>query len=125
MLRFNRGLKFRRAASTATSVAVVLLMFVVSVVARASQDQKAEAFVLCKNKKDVRTIRILPDQQKQDNCMITYSKGSSEEVVGSNRSASSCKTILHSIQHTLETSHWSCRNVQSAMVTTGANVSRQ
>jgi hypothetical protein len=93
--------------------------------AQASVDQKASAFVLCKNKKDVRTIRILPDGAKADNCSITYSKGGVEEVVGSNRAMATCKSIAKNIQFNLESSKWSCRNVQSAQVTTGSEVITQ
>lgn len=93
--------------------------------AMASVDQKTSAFVLCKNKKDVRTLRILPDIAKRENCSITYSKGNTEEVVGSNRSISQCKSILKNIQANLESSHWSCRSVQSAQITTSGEVTKQ
>lgn len=93
--------------------------------AQASVDQKASTFVLCKNKKEVRTIRILSEGDKADNCSITYSKGAVEEVVGSNRAMSTCKSILKNIQFNLEASKWSCRSVQSAQVTTGSEVLRQ
>ena len=96
----------------------------ISIVANAAEDQKASAFVLCKNQKNVRTIRVMPDQ-KQDNCTITYSREGVDEVVGSNRSISSCKSILKNIQENLESSKWSCRSVQSAQVTTSSEVSRQ
>ena len=94
-------------------------------VAGASVDQKTSSFVLCKNKKDVRTIRVLPDMQKADRCTITYSKGGVEEVVGSNRSMTTCQSIAKNIQFNLETSKWSCRNVESAQVTTGSEVLNQ
>ncbi len=105
-------------------LSLILLMLAGSD-AFASLDQKATAFVLCKNRKDVRTIRIIADGEKQDSCTITYSKGQNEQVVGNNRSVNSCRSILKGIQHNLETSHWSCRSVQSAMVTTGSELSRQ
>lgn len=109
--------------------AVILIVFGVSLLldpsAYGSADQKASAFVLCKNKKDVRTIRILPEGQTTDKCMITYSKGASEEVVGTHRSASSCSSILKNIQYNLEASKWSCRSVPSARVTTGSEVIHQ
>jgi hypothetical protein len=105
-------------------LAVVLALFVTGF-AQASMDQKASAFVLCKNKKDVRTLRVLPDMDKKDNCKITYSKGASEETVGSNHSISQCKSILKNIQTTLESSNWSCRNVQSASIVTSSEMVRQ
>ena len=106
------------------AISAVAVSFAVSQ-AKASVDQKASAFVLCKNKKDVRTIRVLPDGQKADNCTITYTKGSVEEVVGSNRSMTTCKSILKNIQFNLEASKWSCRNVRMAEVTTSSEISKQ
>jgi hypothetical protein len=103
------------------------ISFLVSfaVPAHAAVDQKPSAFVLCKNKKNVRTIRVLPEGRGQDNCTITYSKGGSEEVVGSNRSLGTCKSILKNIQMNLETSNWNCRSVQSALVTTSSEAITQ
>ncbi len=102
--------------------------------ASAAVDQKASAFVLCKNQKNVRTIKILPNgmaaqkpaaQKPPAGCAVSYSKGGVDEVVGTNRSLDTCKSILKSIQYNLETSKWSCRSVQSAVVTTGREVSIQ
>lgn len=90
----------------------------------AAADEKAAAFVLCKHQKNVRTIRVMPDQDKE-NCTITYSRGGVDEVVGSNRSVSACKSILKNIQDNLESSKWSCRDVRSARVTTSSEVVRQ
>ncbi len=86
-------------------------------------EQKAAAFVLCKNKKDVRTIRVL---NKFDNkgCMTTYSKGQLEEVVGEGRSFNGCNSILKSIQSNLESAQWSCRNVDMAQVMVSSEVVR-
>lgn len=95
-----------------------------SVPAFAGVDQKATAFVLCKNQKNVRTIQILPEN-KAENCKITYSKGGVEEVVGANRNMDTCKSILKNIQANLESSKWNCRNVGTAHVTTSSEVSRQ
>lgn len=95
-----------------------------SVVSRAETDQKAAAFVLCKNKKDVRTIRVTSDS-KSANCTTTYSKGGVDEVVGMNRSVDACRSILDSVRSNLENSNYNCRNVSNATTTTSAEVSRQ
>lgn len=91
----------------------------------ASTNQKLSAFVICKNKKNVRTLRIFPDGTKADNCTVTYSKGAVEEIVGSNRSTTTCNSILKNIQFNLEAAKWSCRSVQTAEVTLGSEVSHQ
>ena len=87
----------------------------------ASTDSKATAFVLCKNQKSVRTLRIFGD--KADNCTITYSKNGAEEVVGANRSVQTCKSILKSIEGRLEDAKWTCRNVETAHLMTSAEAS--
>lgn len=103
----------------------VLIFLSVAVSARAALEQKAQAFVLCKSQKEVRTIRILPDpsaKQPSGGCTITYSKGGIEEVMGVNRSLRNCQSILQGIQANLEASKWSCRNIHAAVVTTSSEV---
>jgi hypothetical protein len=97
----------------------------VSVVANAAIEQKTSAFVLCKFKKDVRTIRILGNAKGSENCTISYTKGGTEEVVAVNRTMSSCTSILKNIQSNLERSNWSCRGVNSAKVMSSTEVSAQ
>jgi predicted transcriptional regulator len=106
------------------AVTMLLSTLLSTIVAEAGVDQKASAFVLCKNQKSVRTIRVTPDQQVKDSCSITYTKGGVEELVGSNRSMTACKSILQKIRSNLETSRWDCRNVSSATVTSSSEVSR-
>lgn len=120
-----------RALNIVASVAIVVgfgLSFFLSAAAFAA-DQKASAFVLCKNQKNVRTIKILPDKSIElepktagakplNGCAVSYSKSGVDEVVGTNKSLDTCKSILKSIQFNLETSKWSCRTVQTAVVTT-------
>lgn len=95
-----------------------------SFAAQAAVDQKASNFVICKHRKDVRTIRILPELEKADNCTVTYSKGSTEEVVGGNRNMKTCKSILRNIQSNLQHSSWSCRSVETARVLSSSEVIR-
>jgi hypothetical protein len=95
-------------------------------VALASVEQKAQAFVLCKRDKAVRSIRILPDTKQDKNCVISYSKDGEEEIVGSHSSMSSCQTILKNIQANLEIQKkWSCKTFSRAQVTTSSEVIRQ
>ena len=86
----------------------------------ASVEKKARSFVLCKNQKNIRTIRITSDEKEHDGCIITYSKSGIDEIVGGSHSMSSCKTVLKNIQTNLETSHWACRSVESARITYGS-----
>lgn len=96
-------------------LAVLALTSVTSTVAQAA-DEKASSFVLCKNaNKNVRSLRVMPSKE---GCTATYTKGGVDEVVGSDRSPSSCKSILAKIQDTLESSKWNCRQVGTATLTT-------
>lgn len=115
-----------RIARTVAAVAGVLVAsLAVSSITYADVEQKeTAAFVLCKNKKDVRTIRVLKGSQKAENCMTTYSKGQVEEVVGQNRSLSGCRSILKSIQSNLENAQWSCRSVEMARVMVSSEITR-
>lgn len=102
---------------------LVMSVLLFSSLAFATIDQQASGFVLCKNKKDVRTIRILSDRADSDACNVTYSRGSAEQLVGSKRELGGCRSILKSIQSNLEASKWSCRSVQTARVVTSGEVS--
>jgi hypothetical protein len=102
-----------------------LLLILNAVPGVASVDQKASTFVLCKSQQNIRSIRILPESSTPDGCMITYSKGDSEEVVGSHRSMSNCKSILRNIQANLEESKWSCKTYLRSAVTTSSEVKIQ
>ncbi|MEK7357212.1 MAG: hypothetical protein AAB250_12235 [Bdellovibrionota bacterium] len=105
-------------------VFIALAVLGLSSVSFAQSDQKATAFVLCKNKKDVRTIRVNSDSKKE-NCTTTYSKGGVDEVVGMNRNVQACRSILDSVRSNLENSNYNCRDVSSATTTTSPEVSRQ
>ncbi|MES2855154.1 MAG: hypothetical protein V4692_04790 [Bdellovibrionota bacterium] len=101
---------------------LVVGILVVGNMAFAGVDQKASAFVLCKNNKSVRTIRVTPDEQ---NCKVTYSKSGVDEVVGSNSSLATCKSYVKNIKVNLEASKWNCRDVSAATVTTSSEVVSQ
>jgi hypothetical protein len=103
---------------------VMMSVVMTLAVAHAGLDQKASAFVLCKNQKSVRTIRVMPDSD-QSNCTITYGKNGVEEIVGANRSLKTCKSILQSIRYNLQSSSWNCREISSATVTSSSEVTKQ
>jgi hypothetical protein len=92
-----------------------------SIFAKAAVDQQASSFVLCKNQKNVRTIRITPTSEA-DGCQITYSKAGVDEVVGQSHSVSGCQSVLGQIQANLESSKWNCRKVEAAQITWGSEI---
>jgi hypothetical protein len=91
--------------------------------AHSATDQATSQFVLCKHEKSVRSLRILPDGNK-GGYTVTYSKGGSEEVVGSNRSLSVSETILQGIESKLKATAWSCRQVSKANIATSNEASQ-
>lgn len=71
------------------------------------------SYVLCKNKKVVRTIRI---QEIQDGCVTTYTKAGVDKVVGQGQHLTSCQSFLDNIKGNLEEAAWKCRDISSAQL---------
>ncbi len=82
-------------------------------------DQAASTFILCKNQKTVRSLRITPEKDKE--CKVTYSKTGVDETIGQARSMQGCRTIVQNVQRNLEASDWRCRSVGSAAITTSGD----
>lgn len=72
-------------------------------------------YVMCKNSKTVRTIRISQPQKDIDQCMVTYTKAGVDRVVGSGSSRIGCFEILNNIRINLEKSHWQCKDISSSI----------
>ena len=103
----------------------LVLGFALSSASAMGAEQKVMQFVMCKNQKTVRTIRITPEQADPKDCQVTYSKSGVDEVVGQSRSLSSCKTILKNIQDNLESSKFNCKTVGNAAVSYSSEVTVQ
>lgn len=93
-----------------------LLSLLMGAVAGAEQVVEVEnkAYWLCKNKKEVRTIRV---HVEQGVCSTLYSKLGAEKLVGSGKNHESCLNWLNNIKTNLEKSNWNCRDISSARVT--------
>jgi hypothetical protein len=78
-----------------------------------------KSYWLCKNKKDVRTIRVHVGQGGI--CSTLYSKGGTEKVVGSGKNHESCSHFLENIKDNLEKSNWVCRDITSTRITTNSS----
>lgn len=85
-----------------------------------SQAQPAEvenkAYWMCKNRKEVRTIRVQIDNGI---CSTYYSKLGEEKRVGSGKNHGSCVNFLNNIKTNLENSNWTCRDISAARITAG------
>ena len=76
-----------------------------------------KAYWLCKNRRDVRTIRI--QVSAQGVCSTIYSKEGSEKLVGSGKSQESCVNFLNNVKANLEKSNYTCRDIGDTKITAG------
>jgi hypothetical protein len=81
-----------------------------------SPEVSNKAYWICKNKKEVRTIRVIVDSKTKE-CTTLYSKSGSEKEVGSGKWQESCVNFLTNIRTNLEKSNWTCRDISSTQIT--------
>jgi hypothetical protein len=74
-----------------------------------------KAYWLCKNKKEVRTIRVHIDE-KTGMCATIYSRDGAEKTVGSGKNQESCIGFMNNVKTNLEKSNWSCRDISSTKI---------
>lgn len=79
-------------------------------------ESETKIYWLCKNKKEVRTIRVQVNSKSRI-CSTLYSKMGEEKVVGSGRNYDSCVGFLTSIKTNLGGSNWTCRDISSTKIT--------
>lgn len=77
-------------------------------------DVANKAYWLCKNLKQVRTIRISVNEGV---CTTYYSKDGAEKSVGSGKNQESCSNFLNNIKTNLEKSNWNCRDISATRIT--------
>lgn len=82
--------------------------------AESTVEVENKAYWLCKNRKEVRTIRVQVDSGV---CTTFYSKLGSEKNVGSGKNHESCVNFLNNIKTNLEKSNWSCRDISATRIT--------
>lgn len=73
--------------------------------------EKPEVYVLCKNSKIVRSIRIFENDEGENKCVTLYTKAGVDRVVGKGRNFSSCRSVLNNIRGNLESATWTCRDI--------------
>jgi hypothetical protein len=119
-----RALFARRLLISATLASFTFVLVAATGLASAAQaatEEKASAFVLCKSKKDVRTIRVLAEPGGSG-CTTMYTKAGQDKIVSGSRYLGSCKSVLKSIRANLEAASWNCRTVESAQVMLGDEI---
>ncbi len=80
-----------------------------------SSESEVSANFLCKNGKEVRTIRIHKDDKL---CVVNYTKNRVEQVVGQSQSEQTCKDVLSRVKSNLEKGNWSCKDISNSRIST-------
>ena len=71
-------------------------------------------YVLCKNKKIVRTIRI---EKQGSECNVIYTKAGQDRDVGGGKNFGSCEKIVENIKGNLQKAGWDCKDIAAASIT--------
>ena len=98
---------------------IFLLLFVVmgfQAQAQATTEaaQDLELSVICRNKKEVRTLRVEKDPSGK--CSAIYTKLGRDQNIGLATNESSCTEILRKVRVNLEAADWKCREVKESRV---------
>jgi len=91
-------------------VGVVACFLLLAQVGRAAKHQ---AYVMCRQKKIVRTIRVEVGIGGKSNCKTLYTKGGVDRVVGNGVHTQSCMRVANNIRGNLEAASWKCRDINS------------
>ncbi len=92
---------------------IVIFIFSLNLNLKASPVEP-EKYVICKNKKIVRTIRIEKGGPKA--CETKYTKAGVDRVVGSGISITGCDNILNNVMGNLQEANWKCRVVKDVKI---------
>ena len=70
-----------------------------------------QTYVMCRNKKIVRTIRVEMDGGDKSNCETLYTKAGIDRIVGNGVNKESCIRVVNNIRGNLEAAAWKCRDI--------------
>lgn len=75
---------------------------------------KSLTYLLCKNKKLVRTVRV--EKIASGGCRTKYTKDGSDQNVGESQSVQICLKVLRNIRINLEKADWKCKDISESRV---------
>ena len=101
---------------TKTKMKGFILLF--GVIVGSSAFAAEPQYILCRNKKIVRTLRTIPPASEGANCSSIYTKNGVDKEVGSGRSYASCVNIVENIKTNLEKAGWTCKDISSSKIST-------
>lgn len=92
----------------------LLLFFILGVSAQAEVSQPTDSSVICRLRKEVRTLRI--EKTDGGKCKAIYTKSGVDQNIGIASSGASCVEILRKVRVNLEAADWKCREVKESRV---------
>ena len=78
--------------------------------------EKPRAYLMCRNFKSVRTLRVKVSKTG-DSCKTLYSKAGVDRLVGSGTQVKSCLRFMNNVKANLEKAKWKCRDISSSQIT--------
>lgn len=76
----------------------------------------SELLVLCKNQKNVRTLRI--DILSDGRCRAIYTKQGVDQIIGTSQNRPDCDEFIAGVRKKIEEVSWTCREVKDSRVST-------
>lgn len=86
----------------------------VAIQAQAQVGHATELSVICRLKKEVRTLRV--EKADAGKCNAVYTKGGKDQNIGTASSEASCSEIVQNVRKNLEAADWKCREVKESRV---------
>ncbi|RME14172.1 MAG: hypothetical protein D6797_09420 [Bdellovibrio sp.] len=93
---------------------LLLALLVMGSSVKAALKEQAGPFVLCKNQKMVRTIRV--ERNEKGQCYTLYTKSGVDRVIGQARHLNSCMSFLNNVKNNLEKAYWSCKTFSKVTI---------
>ena len=92
------------------------LFFSSLVVIAAISELKHEKYVMCKNQKVVRTLRVVKKEENGNTCETLYTKAGVDRVVGRSKTLLGCDDFLNNVKGNLEKAAWKCKDISKAQI---------
>lgn len=92
----------------------IFLLSVFGLSVQAEVSQNIDLSVICRLKKEVRTLRV--EKVEGGKCKAVYTKLGLDQNIGAASSEASCTDILRKVRVNLEAADWKCREVKESRV---------
>lgn len=77
-------------------------------------------YLICKNKKMVRTLRV--SKKSNGGCSATYTKEGVDQIVGNSWAVERCSKIIINIKDNLEKADWKCKDISETRVSSSESL---